>query len=135
MNAISNFSITKWDETIYQPISATMKLTKASVLFEGQGHFEGQASVEYLMMYTHFDEKNPQVGFATYVGLMRLEGTLHGKKGSFALIEQGKFENGAVHSHLSIIENSGTGELQGISGSGTSSATHGSFVLELNYAL
>lgn len=135
MNAISSLSIVKWDEHTYQQLSNHMKQTRASVIFEAKGDCEGKFFVEYLMMYTDFDEKNPQLGAATYVGMMRFEGKLHGKPGSFVAYERGTFQAGIAQSVCEIIANSGTDALSKIVGTGNYKTGHGAFTFEMNYVL
>lgn len=134
MKATTIFSIQKWDENTYLQISETMKMTKASVIFDGKGDLEGKASVEYLMMYTQADAQDPEKSTCTYVGLTWFEGTLQGKRGSFALEESGVFKAGRASSTLKIIAGSGTSELKGIAGTGELKAVHGSVSFELEYS-
>jgi hypothetical protein len=72
-------------------------------------------------------------GSATFVGLERITGRIAGKSGSFVLQRTGTFEGGQAKESYTVIAGSGTGELRGLRGSGTSSVGHGMehpFVLE-----
>ncbi len=135
MKASSKFTIAKWDENPYQIISDNKKLTKAAVNFKIQGDIEGLAAAEWLMFYKNFDAKNPMIGAAIYVGLIRIEAKLIGKSGSFVLEDKGFFEAGVAKSTLEICPDSGTGELAGISGRGHLIATHNDCTLELEYLI
>lgn len=55
-------------------------------------------------------------GSAGYVALERVSGTLHGKVGSFALQHRGVMTRGAPELLVTIVPDSGTDELMGISG-------------------
>ena len=110
-----------------------MKMTKASAEFEMNGDLTGKASVEYLMFYKHFDEKDPHKADAVYTGLIRFTGSVNGKAGSFAMQDNGSFEGGTAKSTLQIISGSGTEELKGISGSGKYIANQDGFNIELDY--
>ena len=55
-------------------------------------------------------------GSAGYVAVERIEGTLHGKRGSFALLHKGIMDRGAPSLSVVIVPDSGTDELVGISG-------------------
>ena len=55
-------------------------------------------------------------GSAGYVAVERIEGTLHGKRGSFALLHKGIMDRGAPSLSVVIVPDSGTNELVGISG-------------------
>jgi hypothetical protein len=56
-------------------------------------------------------------GSAGYVALERVEGTLKGRKGSFVLQHTGTMDRGAPSLHISVVPDSGTGELAGLAGS------------------
>ncbi|HEY4254936.1 MAG TPA: DUF3224 domain-containing protein, partial [Chlamydiales bacterium] len=100
-----------------------------------KGDIEGQAYVEYLMVYTQADPSDMMKSVATYVGLMKIEGTLMGKKGSFVVEDRGLFEAGACKSTLTIVPGSGTGALKEISGSGHYAATHNKNSMELKLSV
>lgn len=51
-----------------------------------------------------------------YVALERVTGTLHGKKGSFVLQHNGTMNRGAPSLTVSVVPESGTDELAGITG-------------------
>ena len=135
MLAHSTFSITQWDETPFASGPADSKGSKVSIQFALTGQLEGTAWVEYLMHYHHLNEVAPLESHADYVGLIRFEGTLEGKKGSFTLSDQGTFRQGAAESKLEIIKDSGLEELQGLRGAGHYHSTHGESRFTLDYDL
>ena len=135
MLAKSTYTVKKWDEKPYEEISSSMKMTKASVEFEMSGDLTGKASVEYLMFYKHFDEKDQHKANAVYAGLIRFTGSVNGKSGGFVMQDNGTFEGGTAKSTLQIISGSGTEELNGISGNGNYIANQDGFNLELDYDL
>jgi hypothetical protein len=53
---------------------------------------------------------------AGYVAMEKVTGTLHGKKGEFVLQHSGTSNRGAQSLALSVVPDSGTGELTGLSG-------------------
>lgn len=55
-------------------------------------------------------------GSAGYVAMERVTGTLHGKRGSFVLQHSGTMNRGAPALLVSVVPESGTGELAGLSG-------------------
>ena len=77
------------------------------------------------------DEPHPVCQLA-YVGLERIEGTLHGRTGTFVLLHSATGSQGEQHGSWTIVPGSGGGELAGIRGSGEITDQH-DFVLE--YAL
>lgn len=135
MNAHGNYTVTKWEENSYDQISPNAKLSKASVEYQFTGEIEGKASVEYLMFYSHFDASDPHKSSAAYAGLIRFQGTLKDKSGSFVLHDQGTFNAGTASSDLRIAAGSGTGALQGISGTGKYRANREGYYFELEYDL
>ena len=55
-------------------------------------------------------------GSAGYVAVERVEGTLHGKRGSFVLQHSGVMARGAQSLTVSVVPDSGTDELVGLEG-------------------
>ncbi len=135
MKAKSTYSVKKWNESAYDEISPGMKMTKASVEYAFTGELEGSAAVEYLMFYSHVDEKDQHGSSAMYTGLIRFIGTVAGKSGSFVMSDNGKFEGGTALSMIRIADGSGTDALRGISGNGSYRADKDGCHVELDYRL
>ena len=74
-------------------------------------------------------------GPLAYVALERVEGTLDGRSGTFALRHVGTIVDGVPTLDLSVVEGSGTGDLAGLTGTGTIEHTAGGAHLDLVYAL
>jgi hypothetical protein len=55
-------------------------------------------------------------GSAGYVAMERVEGSLHGRKGSFVLQHSGTMARGAPELTISVVPDSGSGELVGLAG-------------------
>ena len=129
MNATANatFKITRWDEKPYNEEYGERKLTRSSITKTYQGDIEGQASLEYLMMYR--DD-----GSASIVGLERIKGRVGARSGSFVLQYIGTFEGGVVKLTFSVVPGSGTRELSGLKGEGSFESGHAeSYPLALIY--
>lgn len=135
MKAKATYSVKKWDEKNYQEISPGKKLTKATVEYEFTGDLEGKATTDYLMCYTQANEKDQHLSTATYIGLLRFEGTLAGRSGSFVMKDDGKFEGGVAASSLTVVEGSGTDALAGICGTGIYRAGKEGIVFEMEYEI
>ena len=116
--ASARFAIKSWDEKPYSEGQDLPKLTRASVAKTYSGDIDGEAHVEYLMMYR-------SDGSATFVGIERVIGRVAGKAGSFVLQRTGVFEGGLAKEVYSVIPGSATGELKGLKGEGTSAVGHG----------
>jgi hypothetical protein len=128
-NANARFAIKKWDEKPYSEGQDLPRLTKASVTKTFTGDIEGEGHVQYLMMYR--DD-----GSATFVGLERVVGRIGARSGTFVLQRLGVFESGQAKESYSVIPGSGTGDLRGLRGDGSSAVGHGSeHPFTLNYEL
>ena len=117
-SANARFAINSWDEKPYSEGQGLPKLTRATVAKTYTGDIEGQAQVEYLMMYR-------SDGSASFVGIERLVGRIGGKSGTFVLQRTGAFEGGLAKESYTVIAGSATGELEGLAGEGTSAVGHG----------
>ncbi len=58
----------------------------------------------------------PASGWAGYVAIERVSGTLEGRRGAFALQHDGTMRGGATELRVRVVPGSGTGELTGIEG-------------------
>lgn len=59
---------------------------------------------------------SPQSGSAGYVAIERVSGTLHGRRGSFALQHSASMHRGTFSLNITVVPGSGTDELQGLGG-------------------
>lgn len=117
-SANAQFAIKNWDEKPYSEDQDLPKLTRATVTKTYSGDIEGEGRLEYLMMYRGD-------GSATFVGLERVVGRLAGMTGSFVLQRIGGFEGGVAKESYSVVPGSGTGDLSGLRGEGSSAVGHG----------
>ena len=74
-------------------------------------------------------------GSAAYVAVERVTGTLHGKKGSFALHHRGVMSKGEGELIVAVAPGSGTGELDGLVGEMAIIVGGGKHSYELEYTL
>jgi hypothetical protein len=72
---------------------------------------------------------------AVYVAIERVSGTLQGKRGTFAFHHVGIMDRGAQQLTISVVPDSGTDELTGISGSLTITITDGKHLYDFDYTL
>jgi hypothetical protein len=80
------------------------------------GDITGEATWDAVMCYR-------PGGAAVYTGIQRVHGQLAGVEGSFVVIADGEFVDGEARSRWQVIDDSGTGGLAGITGSGQAVAT------------
>lgn len=74
-------------------------------------------------------------GSAGYVAIERVRGTLHGRRGTFALQHSGTMARGAPGLTIRVVPDSGTGELTGLSGSMSITIVEGRHSYDFEYAL
>jgi len=113
------FEVADWKEDAYEQLAGGGKLSEAKVKQRFSGDISGEGSVVWVMAYTSADR-------AHFVGIQRIVGAIGGKKGSFLAETTGDFDGTMARWRASIIANSGTDQLAGISGHGSFQAPHGS---------
>ena len=74
-------------------------------------------------------------GSAGYVAVERVTGSVHGRRGTFALQHSGTMTRGAQQLSITVVPDSGTGELTGMSGVFTLVVADGKHSYELAYDL
>ena len=74
-------------------------------------------------------------GAAGYVAIEVVTGTLEGKKGSFALMHMATMDKSGPQMVVKIVPGSGTGELEGISGTFTIDPSGGKHTWTMDYML
>ena len=74
-------------------------------------------------------------GSAGYVAIERIAGTLHGRAGTFVLQHSGTMTRGAPELSVTVVPDSGTGQLVGLSGKLNIKIADGKHSYEFDYAL
>ncbi|MDH3628713.1 MAG: DUF3224 domain-containing protein [Acidobacteriota bacterium] len=74
-------------------------------------------------------------GSAGYVAIEQVTGTLHGRRGSFVLQHTGTMNRGAPSLAVTVVPDSGTGDLVGLEGEFTINVEDGKHLYEFNYRL
>jgi len=106
------------------PLLGRMSLDK-----QFQGDLAGSSKGEMLAARTAIENS------AGYVAIERVDATLGGKKGTFVLQHSGTMTRGAQHLEITIVPDSGTGELAGIAGTMSIRNENGKHFYELIYSL
>ena len=118
-HATGTFEFKAWDEKTWDGKAARevtgAKLTHARISNVYHGDIEGESTSQILMIYDEHDH-------AIYTGLEQISGTLGGKKGSFVVQMDGRFDGGTAKGDWSVVAGSGTGELVGLRGKGNFAA-------------
>ena len=128
--ATGTFSIKSWDEQPYAEQPESPKLTNARVVNTYSGDLDGEGTSNAVMFYASEAE-------ATYMGYERVVATLGGRSGTFVLRSSGTYDGGVATTRWEIVPDSGTGDLETLSGNGGYVAKHGESAVpyELDYRL
>lgn len=74
-------------------------------------------------------------GSGGYVAIERVTGTLHGHSGSFVLQHSGTMDRGAQHLTITVVPDSGTGQLAGLAGKMNITIADGKHSYDFEYTL
>lgn len=74
-------------------------------------------------------------GSAGYVAIERVSGTLHGRSGAFTLQHSGTMTRGKPQLRITVVPDSGTGQLLGLSGRMTIKIEEGKHLYAFEYTL
>lgn len=105
------FSIISWDEKPTLELENGVKHTYCYNKYSYSGDMVGESVLEYLMFYR-------EDGSGEVRGFERFTGTVAGKTGSFVIEHSGVFDKLIVNETYTIVRDSGTGELKGVTGTG-----------------
>lgn len=127
MNASGTFEVKlkpQTDDGIGDPTVGRMSIDK-----QYRGDLE--ASGKGQMLATMSDVK----GSAGYVAMERVNGTLAGRAGTFALQHSGTMNRGEAQLSVTVVPDSGTGDLVGLSGKLAINIVDGKHFYEFEYSL
>ena len=94
-----------------------------------RGDLEATSKGEMLSASTEVE------GSAGYVAMERVSGTLHGRRGTFVLQHSGTMNRGKPHLTVSVVPDSGAGELVGLTGSMTITIEDGKHSYDFEYQI
>jgi hypothetical protein len=121
-------------EVALAPVSTDETEVDASIgLLSIDKQFEGDLtgkSVGYMLAVS-----TDTPGSAGYVAMERVDGTLHGRRGSFALQHRGVMSGGESDLTITVVPASGSDELVGLAGSMTIDIVDGRHEYTFDYAL
>jgi hypothetical protein len=125
--ATGTFDVKLIPQTSDPALSAS--LGRLSIDKQFHGDLDGTSKGEMLTGGT--DVK----GSAGYVAIERVTGTLHGRSGSFILQHSGTMTRGAPQLTITVVPDSGTGELAGLAGTMVIIIADGKHSYEFKYTL
>jgi hypothetical protein len=114
--------------TPQKPDNPEANISRMSGEKQFHGDLEATSQVEMLSV------GDPR-GSAGYVAMERVTGKLKGRSGSFALQHSGTMTRGAPQLAITVVPDSGTGELAGLSGKMNITIENGKHSYEFEYTL
>ncbi len=128
MNVTGTFEISMKAEPPYDTVDG-VNLGRASFDKRFSGPLQATSVVQMLSART------PVENSAGYVAVERIVGMLEGRSGSFVVLQTGLMNRGEQSLTITIVPDSGTGELAGISGKMNIRIVDRQHHYELEYAL
>jgi hypothetical protein len=107
----SRFEVTLWQEEVWLE-QGGVKLSRTRVTKRFSGDLEGESVAELVMAYAPGE-------VAAYSGLEHVTGRLHGRAGGFVIRHDALSGPEGAAGTWTVLQNSGTGELAGLRGTGT----------------
>jgi hypothetical protein len=104
-------------------------LGRATAAKQFHGDLEGTSTATMLTAMT--DVK----GSAGYVAIERVSGALNGRRGTFVLQHSGTMTRGAQQLSVTVVPDSGTGELAGLTGRMAITITEGQHKYDFEYVI
>jgi hypothetical protein len=128
MHAAGQFEI-KMNPQPVAPGNADARLGRFALDKQFQGDLVGRSLGE---MIAH---RTAVAGSAGYVAMERVDGSLHGRKGSFVLQHSGTMNRGAATLVLTVVPDSADGDLAGLAGEMAIDIKDGKHFYTFNYRL
>jgi Protein of unknown function (DUF3224) len=112
-HAVGTFEVNIIPQKPDNPQAESAKLGRMSIDKQFDGDLKGVSTGEMLSVITEHE------GSAGYVAIERVNGTLQGRSGTFALQHFGTMTRGVPQMNVSVVPDSGTGQLTGLAGTMT----------------
>ena len=112
------FDVSSWEEDAYREAGGEPKLTHVLGSQAFSGDIAGDGTIAWLMCY------RPD-GSARFVGLQHISGTFGDRQGSIVIESVGDHDGKTSRGTWTVVDGSGTGDLDGVAGRGSFSAPGG----------
>lgn len=126
--ATGTFDVTSNPEPPYDAADG-VSLGRVTISKSFRGDLEGRSTVQMLSATTRVK------GSAGYVALERVVGTLCGRAGSFVLQHSGTMNRGEAALSVTVVPDSGTGQLAGLTGKLVIDVDEGKHMYTFEYTL
>lgn len=124
-----------WDEARAGEVDPQHAIAQARFTTVWTGAVTGTSTCWLLIAYVAGDADKPETLEGPYVGYEQVDATVEGRRGTFVLAATGEHTGAVARTDVTIVAGSGTGELRGISGSGSYAADAMQYTLSLDYEL
>ena len=112
-----------------QPAGESQMLGRMAIDKQFRGDLEGRSTGEMLTAGTEVKDS------AGYVAIEQVSGSLQGRSGTFILQHTGTMNRGRPSLSISVVPDSGTGELKGLSGTMTIDLGGGKHAYTFDYTI
>ena len=109
-HAKGRITVKTYEPKVFDEVPGGPSVTDIHVTETFVGDIDGDGVV-------HFVQAGSD-GSASFVGIERVRGSIHGKKGTFLLQDHGSVAGKEVKGEWFVVPGSGTGELRGLRGEG-----------------
>jgi hypothetical protein len=130
-STVTNHASGTFDVKLTPQDDKSADATLARMTIEKQFHGDLEGSSKGQMLTAGTSVKNS----AGYVAIEKVTGTLHGRTGSFILQHNATMNRGTPQLSLTVVPDSGTGQLTGIAGSMTIKIDNGKHSYGFDYTL
>jgi hypothetical protein len=128
----NTFTMKSWDEHVAGGGDGSPRYAHARAVFDYSGAIQGTSTCDYLLYYAGAGyETEEQTGS----GLERIEGSVGGHSGSFVIRHEATYGPDGIRLAFTVVPGSGTGELAGLSGSGTATGASETMHYTFDYTL
>ena len=124
-----------WDEARDGEVDAQHAIAQAKFTTEWTGDMTGTSTCWLLISYVAGAADKPETLEGPYVGYEQVDATVDSRHGTFVLAASGEHTGAVARTRVTIVAGSGTGELEGITGSGSYAADAMQYTLTLDYEL
>jgi predicted ATP-dependent Lon-type protease len=124
-----------WDEQHVADVEDAHAIAQAKFTTEWKGDISGTSTCWLHIAYVDGDPTQPETLVGPYSGYELVDATIGDRRGTFVLAASGDHRGGVARTEVSIVAGSGTGDLVGITGSGSYAADAMEYALDLDYEL
>lgn len=124
-----------WDEEHASEADGAHYVARATFTTEWVGEINGSSTCWLLISYVDGDPDKPETLVGPYRGFELVTATIGERSGTFVLAASGDHRGGVARTEVQIVEGSGTGDLAGITGSGSYAADAMEYTMTLDYTV